>query len=390
MIEFCVDLDAQDDLYANPGRSIYAMVPERIASWDKVYDSRVEVKARANLNDKDSVDPAKNGFGSFDSAWTLWRRRGENTYVVALRGTVFKKGSSVVEDALASTVAADGGMELPAGHFLNVTYARLPRAEVHTGFAYGAFECVFDATYGILMKLESEPKMRIPGGSTVIFTGHSQGAALATLCHAFFYYAALREGDPFGVAARNLTLRSYVFAQPKPGNEQFAADFAGITRGGGTSFVFNNTIDAVPLLPPTHQFAFSAFEDCPPDSNLPGWPIIRGINNLANAVSSFWSRHIDNSVASRVARIKRKSGDGIYKWKTGWLKRPKNFGDPAQAVSQNYTLAGTFVPLIGNIDGTSYFHNPTDGTDPFIQHHSQVYRRLLETMFGVAHLPLDN
>lgn len=386
MVEFCVDLDAQDDHFANPNNPIYAMVQERIAAWDKVYDSRVELADSKHLAAAAAVDPEQNGFGSFDSAWTLWKRKDADVYVIALRGTVFKNDASVVEDALASTVAADGGVEFPDGRFINMTFARLPRAEVHTGFAYGAFESVFDGTYGILKQLDSNPRCSIPAGSTLIFTGHSQGAAIATLTHAFFYYAALKRSDPFGIAARNLTLRSYVFAQPKPGNEQFAADFTGITRGGA-SFTFNNTIDAVPLLPPTHQFTFSAFEDCPPKNSIPGWPIIRGINNMANSVSSFFSRIVTNSVASRVARIKARGGDGIYKWRTGWLQRAADLGNPAQAVSQNYCLAGTFVPLIGNIDGRSYFNSPADATDPFIQHHSQVYRKLLESLFGVPHLP---
>jgi hypothetical protein len=389
-IEFCVDLDAQDDHFANPGNPIYAMVPERIANWDKVYDSRVDLAARRGLNPKDAADPVSNGFGSFDSAWTLWKKKGERAYIVALRGTVFKRGSSVVEDALASTVAADDGVEFPAGRYVNLTFARLPRAEVHTGFAYGSFECVFDGTYGILKQLETNPLCSIPQGSTVIFTGHSQGAGVATLTHAFFYYASLKEGDPFRIGARRLTLRSYVFAQPKPGNEQFSADFAGITRGGSTSFVFNNTIDAVPFLPPTHQFAFSAFEDCPQNNNVPGWPIIRGINNLANSVSSFFSRTIEKSVASRVASMKARGGDGIYLWDSGWLKRRDDHGTPAEAVSQNYSLAGTFVPLIGNLDGSSYFNNPDDARDPFIQHHSQVYRKLLEVIFEQPHLPTSS
>src|SRR5208283_141394 len=104
--------------------------------------------------------------------------------------------------------------------YLNVTFASLPRAEVHEGFAYGIFTQLFDGDYGVLARIKDE----IPAGSTLIITGHSQGAALATLAHAFFYYAA-QEGR-FGVPEMKLKLRSYVFAQPKPGNTQFTLDFA--------------------------------------------------------------------------------------------------------------------------------------------------------------------
>ena len=101
--------------------------------WDSVYDSRTEVAkdviafkaTKASKKDHGwaklyqdiidraskappsawkvetlSKDPRYNGFGSYQSAWRLYKRLNENagTYAIAIRGTVFSAKPSVVED----------------------------------------------------------------------------------------------------------------------------------------------------------------------------------------------------------------------------------------------------------------------------------------------------
>ncbi|HXQ81607.1 MAG TPA: hypothetical protein VN775_09860 [Opitutaceae bacterium] len=377
MLEFCIDLDNQDDR-ANPmARSIYKMRADRYAGWELVDDSRVRYANAIHLPVADRANPVLNGFPPFGSAWTLWRnaqaaKRGENVYALAFRGTVFSHAPSVVEDALVTTVAGRHGLELPAGRFLNVTFAAQPRAEVHEGFAYGIFGQLFDKEFGALARVEQ----KVPPGSTLIITGHSQGAALATLAHAFLVYAA-QEGR-FGIADMRLSLRSYVFAQPKPGNTQFSQDFAGITGGGAASFTFNNTIDPVPMLPPTHGFLFGAFEDSPRVNN-PGWEAVRMINNAANSISRALGGFSERSLAGKISQLKKKSDDGLFLARQ--LPAVPN-AKPAAGVSQNYTAAGNVIPLVGLHNGSAYYDNPGDADDAFIQHHATTYRRLLETMYG--------
>jgi len=377
MIEFCIDLDNQDDR-ANPkARSIYKMRADRYAGWELVDDSRVRYANAVHLAGADRANPSLNGFPPFGSAWTLWRdaaaaKRGENVYALAFRGTVFSHQPSVAEDALVTTVAGKHGLELPVGRFLNVTFAVQARAEVHEGFAYGVFGQLFDRDFGALARIEQ----KVPHGSTLIITGHSQGAALATLAHAFLVYAA-QEGR-FGIAEMKLNLRSYAFAQPKPGNAQFSQDFAGITGAGATSFTFNNTIDPVPMLPPTHGFLFGAFEDSPRVNN-PGWEAVRIINNVANSISRTLGGFSENSLAGKINQLKKKSEDGLYLARQ--LPTEPN-AKPAAGVSQNYTAAGNVIPLVGLHNGFAYYGNPGDADDAFIQHHATTYRRLLETMYG--------
>ncbi len=376
MIEFCIDLDNQDDRNNPKARNIYKMRADRYAGWERIDDSRVRYANAVPLAGAQRTNPALNGFPPFGSAWTLWRNsdaamRGGQVYALAFRGTVFAYRPSVVEDGIVTTVAARHGIELPAGRFLNVTFATLPRAEAHEGFAYAVFGQLFDKDFGALARLVAE----VPAGSTLIITGHSQGAALATLAHAFFHYAA-QEGR-FGIGEKRLSLRSYVFAQPKPGNAQFSQDFAGITGGGAASFTFNNTIDPVPMLPPTHGFLFGAFEDLPRVKN-PGWEAIRMVNNFANKFSRALGRFSERTAAGKISQLQKKSDDSLYR--ADQLPAEPD-AKPAASVSQNYASAGSVFPLIGIHNGFQYYGYPGDADDVFVQHHATTYRRLLESMY---------
>jgi hypothetical protein len=373
MIELCVDLDSQDDR-AVPGHSpIYNMRKDRYANWEKILDSRDLVAEDLHLAGTNKDNPVINGFKPFDSAWTLWKNTNslQPVYALAFRGTIFSNQKSAEEDAIATTIAAQYGIEYPAHRFLPVTFAKLPRAEVHEGFAYAIFGVLFDGRYGVLTNVNNV----IEPGSTLIITGHSQGAALATLAHAFFYYAA--EEGRFHVAEMNLKIKSYVFAQPKPGNVQFAMDFAQITGGGATSFVFNNTLDPVPMLPPTHLFAAEAFEDV--RSRKSGFKILRSINNSFNSMRRGISGWVSHSMARKIKHLQKTEPDGFYFAKA---LRDGSTNHTAGGVSQSYTLAGNMIPLRGLGHGSKYYNNPQDEYDDFIQHHSTTYRRLLETLYG--------
>jgi hypothetical protein len=371
MVEFCVDLDSEDDRAAPAPRRIFNLRADRsLALWDCVADSRGQAAA-ADLN-----DPVKNGFAPFDTAWTLWKQKapgadGQPVYALAFRGTVFANKPSAAEDALVNTISAHQGIQLGTDQFLPITFAALDGAEVHEGFAYGVFSAMFDAHRGALRSIQG-----LPVGSTLLLTGHSQGAALATLAHALLVYAGQK--NQFGIAARQLTLRSYVFAQPRPGNLQFALDFAHITGGGVNSFVFNNTLDPVPMLPPSHQFAIEAF------ANLPGSHfgsrLARGVYRMANTVRGVFSQLLERSLARRVAELQRCDHQSFLfaeELRHGSTRAGRPGG------SQSYTTAGSTIPLHGESNPLAYFHDERDRNDAFIQHHAPVYRELLEKRFAL-------
>jgi hypothetical protein len=286
---------------------------------------------------------------------------------------------SVIEDALATTVAAHHGLELahrgsptaPARQFMPLTYAALPGADVHAGFAYGLFGALFDKKYGALQAVQQ----KVPPGSTLILTGHSQGAGLATLAHAFFYYAAYQK--QFGVAEMKLKLRSYVFAQPKPGNLEFALDFTQVCGGGASSFVFNNTLDPVPMLPPTHGTTAEAFANLPGESA--GARFARKFNNFNRDVSGAFAEAFENSIAKKISTLQAQDHDAFLY--AAELRAGAHPDGPAGG-SLSYTTAGNLIPLRGFFEPQKYYGNAADANDAFVQHHASTYRRLLEIMYN--------
>lgn len=359
------------------------MREDRIKDWDAPdtddKDSRIMV-ARAKYPDgRDAdfnrlkFDSTNNGFGPFSSAWTLWHKRNTTTWALVIRGTVFESAPSVDEDVLVTTVAARHGLTI-AHRVLPVTFAELPHAEVHEGFAYGMFSLLFDKNFGALNAV----RKYVPPGGTLLIAGHSQGAALAALTHAFLFNAmnAADGSDAFQLADRKYLLRSYTFAQPRPGNLHFALNFARVTSGGATSFALNNTIDPVTMVPTTHSFIAGAFEDSP---NQHGWKVLRWINTGLNRAHNLWNAMLEKGLARELRGVKASSLADYQIDPNAWGPVDK----PAVPVSQNYVTAGTMIPLIGhtNQDILLYYNFSADESDEFIQHHATTYRRLLEELF---------
>ena len=372
-LEFCIDLNNEDDRQLTPLRTINLMRADRsLDLWDCIADSR-------ELFKRDNFNPAINGFPPFDSAWTLWKKKSDaNVYALVFRGTVFANHLSDLEDALVDTVAARYGLEFPKGNYLPLTFAVLPRAEVHSGFAYGLLSALFDGKYGALQAV----KAKVPKGSTLLISGHSQGAALATLAHAFFYYAAQEKN--FGVDELDLHLRSYFFAQPKPGNYQFSLDFNGITGSGANAFTFTNTIDPVPMVPETHSFLAQAAADI----HGGGAPLslLRGFDAVAAVIRRGIAAFSEGKLAKAIKKLHESNADTFY---LAPELKAKSQNATVGAVSQDFVSAGCIITLPGHIDGTDYYGVGKDNNDPFMQHHATTYRRLLEILYDVTPATTD-
>lgn len=395
MLEFCVNLDSQDDLHPSPNRvrprAIYKMREDRIVGWEKRVDSR-ELVAKKIYPDERSAgyqslifDPKKNGFGPFDVAWTLWENAAAETWALVFRGTVFSSKPSVDEDILLTTVAAKHGLEI-GGHVLPIVFAEIEHAEVHEGFAYGTFSALFDKNFGALQKILE----LIPKKDTLILAGHSQGAAVAVLAHALIYHAlnSSDRSDPFRLRDKGYLLKSYTFAEPRPGNLQFALDFARITGSGANSFAFNNTIDPVTMIPTTHSFIAGAFEDAP---NKHGWRILRATNFVLNLMNRDVTWLFEKGLRPALRKINESNLQD-------YDLNPEALGHlakPPSGLSQNYVAAGDVIPLIGykGKDINYYYHLDADQDDEFIQHHATTYRRLMEDLFKLSpttYLDMEN
>jgi hypothetical protein len=369
-IEFCVDLDSQDDRL-KPGYD-KNLDPKFGADWSSIKDSRTLVADDAvatgklhlpppknddsdcevPASDKDKIekDPRCNGFGPFQNAWVLYKsNKVENTYALAIRGTVMGSKRNVVEDLLATTISASSGLRLEGRD--PVRFASLSSAEVHGGFAYATFSMLFDNDFGAMRYLD-----KLPQGAKLYIVGHSQGAAMATLTHALLHYGM--EDNLAELKPGRFKLKSYGYAQPKPGNVDFANDFMNITFPHGSAVVINNDIDPVPKVP----FTFELDSDW--DSDIGGsesWlKFIKSIAGAGKTLRSGFSSAMQDKIDKLV------KGE-----KLDYFGKAK-FAKFTGGASVNYASAGLIIPLRGDVDALV-----TKKADSFYQHHATTYRDLL-------------
>jgi hypothetical protein len=325
-----------------------------------------------------ATEPAE-VIGPWDNAWRLWQNRtAPGTYAIVIRGTI-EKSPSILEDVVTTSISAEqavikawaDGAAGPAG-YIGFKLADAGKSETHLGFTYGLAVLMFARDNGILSTLRN----RVPAGSKLLITGHSQGAAIATLTHAFLHYAINDPGDRYGLRDRGYSLKSYVFAQPKPGNWQFALDFARIAGSRGTAFTVNNSRDWVPQVPLSIEFLDEPGDDLMKALNASAAPPLMKVVYKAFADAL----RLVPGLRSAAAVQNEKFTEAKLQ---DWNKGPKNAMDrtywsavaplaPAPG-SVNYALAGNPVPVFGYPPGTPGL----PANDPLYQHHLPVYRDLM-------------
>ena len=338
------------------------------SAWAPVYPNKVDTLA-------DVLGPG-------DNAWKLWRSTTEtNTYAIVIRGTVSEQ-VSIIEDVLATSVAQPARVQAWRDGYLQFTLAQTPGAETHLGFTDGLAALMFAQDKGILAQVTQ----LVPAGSHIYIAGHSQGAAIAALVHAFLHYAINDSADRYGLAKRNYSLKSYFFAQPKPGNWQFGMDFARIASSQGTSFTVNNSLDWVPQVPLAIEFL-----------DEPGSDLLTQLNRTAaqrNRIVEFEAlklaiRNAEQAVnLAKAARAKFADETGSFTSRA--LQRATALLDrrwmtPGTAAmltpaSINYVGVGNLVPVFGENPCVPLPGDSTD--DPLCQHHLPLYRALIKAQIN--------
>ena len=357
LLEFCIALD-----YGLNNEYIGDVPkPANAAGWEEVFPDHETLPANS----------VPDGVGRFNNAWKLYHKVGSDIYVVAVRGTIEDK-ESIADDVIATSIA-DYPARLPINdtQMLSFYLAETPQAETHLGWTYAMAGLMFNQDdspaqrhAGILQILRD----RVPAGSRILIAGHSQGAAVATLVHAFLHYALVDPNDRYGLVRKGFTLKSYVFAQPKPGNWQFAMDFARIANG--QAFVINNDRDWVPQVPLSIQFPDE------PGAYLLGQittqPGLTGLINFGIGIGD-----IGFGVGQRAAIALRVQNQTI-KAAVRQMNIEPRYLDPRQpelpAYSINYALAGTQVPVFGSASSAVVQDN-----SGMAEHHGPTYRLLLES-----------
>jgi hypothetical protein len=266
---------------------------------------------------KEGRDPTNKayygGFNRYGNRWAIFKKGNTNTYAIVVRGTVFGQNlknrilqRSWLEDALALTVKAHNVWFVYNGKRHAIQLSRNENSAVHIGFAYGLIDVLFHKKLpqesvegGLVAVLRT-----LPDDSTIYITGHSQGAAIASLLHAFLHNRATTTNAYFGLDKKHFKLKSYVFAQPKPGDWQFAMDFSrGLYAGGmdEVSYVINNANDVVPQIPFSIQWLtqgpdglLNALQSTAADQSKSSLNAVSGLN-IAIALSKTFSQTLSNT-----------------------------------------------------------------------------------------------
>jgi hypothetical protein len=335
-----------------------------LAHWGKLF-SDISDRAKKKLGHPPPFnaqelfdDPDLNGFGPWHNAWLLYEGRGpyEGAYAIAVRGTVFSDSPNVLEDAIFQPVIAKAFLSN------SVDFADSNIASLHSGFAHASFTLLLDARYGVLRVLEDKASAN---KKQLYIVGHSQGAAMATIVHAFLHYA-IRHDDTtdkpiFGLKGHRYTLKSYGFAQPKPGNYAFNADFSRITQRSDSAIVINNDIDPVPKVP----FTLQSSGDLDTDFHG-GSASVKTLHFFSGIGSGL--RGLVSAVAEPFVRESAKGYGYFYNYDA-----LKPLGSEKTGSSWDFVPAGRVLFVYGS---------PGDPNDLFFQHHATTYRTLIRHQLG--------
>lgn len=163
--------------------------------------------------------------------------KGDVAYI-NFRGSTDKQ-ISWLENVTASMIPAKGLIEANDEKW-NYTFAKDPKAAVHSGYALGIAFLRKDV-------LEQIGKLNKEGVFNIIITGHSQGGALANMLRAYL------ENLPANQLTKKNKFKTYAFAAPMVGNKEFAAEYNSHIASTGTSFNIVNAADPVPTFPVSYN-----------------------------------------------------------------------------------------------------------------------------------------
>lgn len=290
--------------------------------------------------------------------WDFWVSKDKTVMVVNLRGTTADV-SSWLENFYSAMIPAKGTLNMDGINPVEYKFANDPRAAVHVGWTIGICSMIPDITAKIMLWYGK-------GVKQLIVEGHSQGGALSYLLTSYLHYQAAD-----GKIPRDLLIKTYCSAAPKPGNLYYAYDFEAATRGG---WAFNvvNSADWVPEMPVTIQTQ-------------------RDINKNPYSYTSaslrkqnFFVRYYVNHIYRKMDRLTRKAqrkyekflGKVLYKQVIRYME---DLEQPKYAGTTNYMRAGTPVVLVPDEEYNRKF--PDTANNVFHHHLFEPYYYLVTKMY---------
>jgi Lipase (class 3) len=292
--------------------------------------------------------------GPLAEKWKLWQNNAmpSRPYALIIRGTA-KEPGSVLEDFISFLMQATGNVSV-GGVRIPYKFAVDPKASVHVGFALGTLLLLNSPKDGILARLGS----LVPAGSNIYIAGHSQGAPVACLLRSYLQYGVGRPPNHY------YSYKTYVFAQPKPGNDHYAMDFGSLFCNTGLAYRVTNSLDWVPQVPLTIEIPSDLNITIPLSlQTLAGGAILTTLNALQSQAGELIVAKVKADLQGIALALARTKDPAV-------ANAPFNI--PID-YSLNFVSAATEIALIG----TPCTVPPATTCDFMFQHHASTYYQLM-------------
>jgi len=289
-----------------------------------------------------------------DNQWDFWRHKEAPIAAISIRGTT-PKAVSWLENFYAAMVPATGQLVVSPDYTFTYSLSDNPQAAVHVGWLIGTGFIVRD----LLPKIDSAYQQ---GVKDYLLIGHSQGGGIA-----YLLTAHLRSLQKSGDLPRDLTIKTYCSAAPKPGNLYFAYTYEAMAYDG---WAFNvvNAKDWVPEVPMSIQTT-NDFNSVNPFLNADG--VIRK--------AKFPKRIFLKSIYNQLDKPTKKARRNYQKY-LGKLASKSvtnnlpGYIAPAYADTNHYVRTGKMIVL--NPDEAYSETFPDDQSNLFVHHYHAPYLKL--------------
>lgn len=309
---------------------------------------------------------ARNGFKSvyespemgLKNQWSLWVHDQRKVALISLRGTV-PNPVSWLANVYAAMIPAQGVLQLDEKTQFTYKLAADSAAQVHVGWTVALAYLAPDIGREVNKLYQS-------GYRDFIVMGHSQGGALAFLVSSYLHYHAEMPKD--------IQLKTYCSAAPKPGNLYFAYDFEYWNRGGWAYRVVSR-VDWVPEVPFSVQQlsdfnALNPFRDIKPALSKQGalqrWYLMGAY------------RKLDRGTRKAADRFQHYLGDVVGEQVKKTLP---DLTKPGFVDGNNYSVAGDAIVLMPD---EQYHRTFVDnGKNVFLHHMGDAYLFLLNKQYTI-------
>jgi len=280
-----------------------------------------------------------------DNRWELWHSK-DSIAAISIRGTTLKL-ESWIENFFAAMLPASGTLYLSNSQIYDYHLSDDKRASVHAGWLIGAL-CLYE---DILPKIDS---CLSNGTNDFYIIGHSQGGAISYLLTSMLH--DLKNKD---IKYKNLTIKTYSSAAPKPGNLYYAYKYESLTQKGW-AFNIVNSADWVPEGP----FSIQTTADY---NTLNPFKYVDDAIKKTSFPKNIILKHVYNQLDKPTKKAQKKFNKNLGQHMSKRIKKYfPDFKSPNFEESTNYVRVGKTIVLYADDQYFKIFPN-TEGE--IWQHH---------------------